>query len=51
MSGLKCAIFYGGDKIDNQLWQIKEGIDILIGTPGRLIDVYDKKLLKFNEIK
>jgi ATP-dependent RNA helicase RhlB len=47
-TGLKLALAYGGTGYDEQRDRISAGVDILIGTPGRLIDyfkqhVYDLK--------
>jgi ATP-dependent RNA helicase RhlB len=39
-TGLKQAVVYGGVDYDKQRRQLEEGIDVLIGTPGRLIDYY-----------
>ncbi len=36
---LKCASFYGGVGYDKQISRLKSGVDILIGTPGRIIDL------------
>ena len=38
-SSLKCASFYGGVGYDKQVAALKKGADILIGTPGRVIDL------------
>lgn len=38
-SNLKCASFYGGVGYDKQVAALKKGADILIGTPGRVIDL------------
>ena len=38
-STLKCASFYGGVGYDKQVAALKKGVDILIGTPGRVIDL------------
>ena len=37
-TGLKLGLAYGGDGYDNQLKVLESGVDILIGTTGRLID-------------
>lgn len=37
-SGLKLALAYGGDGYDKQLEAINKGVDILVGTTGRMID-------------
>jgi len=39
-TGLKQAVVYGGVDYEKQRRQLEEGIDVLIGTPGRLIDYY-----------
>jgi ATP-dependent RNA helicase RhlB len=39
-TGLKQAVVYGGVDYDKQRQQLEAGIDVLIGTPGRLIDYY-----------
>ena len=39
-TGFKQAVVYGGVDYDKQRRQLSEGIDVLIGTPGRLIDYY-----------
>ena len=38
-STLKCASFYGGVGYDKQVAALQKGADILIGTPGRVIDL------------
>lgn len=37
-SGLKLSVVYGGAKKDCQLGEMSDGVDVLIATPGRLID-------------
>ena len=39
-TGFKQAVVYGGVDYDKQRRQLAEGIEVLIGTPGRLIDYY-----------
>ena len=41
----------GGKKYGTQINTIKAGIDILVATPGRLIDLMDKKAIKFNKVQ
>ena len=38
-TSLKCNSFYGGVGYDKQIASLKKGVDILIGTPGRVIDL------------
>src|SRR5207253_6721880 len=39
-TGLKHAVVYGGIDYEKQRRQLEEGVDVLIGTPGRLIDYF-----------
>ncbi|MDD5614226.1 MAG: DEAD/DEAH box helicase, partial [Candidatus Omnitrophica bacterium] len=41
---------YGGQSIDLQLRQLKKGVDIVVGTPGRIIDHIKRKTLKIDKI-
>lgn len=43
-TGLKIALAYGGTGYDKQQKAIEDGADILIGTPGRIIDYWKKKV-------
>jgi ATP-dependent RNA helicase DeaD len=45
-----CAI-YGGEGYKNQISQLKRGAQIVVGTPGRLIDHIEKSRLDLTEIK
>jgi ATP-dependent RNA helicase RhlB len=49
--GIITACFYGGVGYANQEKLIKQGARILIGTPGRLIDMSDSKKINFMEFK
>jgi len=37
-TGLSMAVVYGGEDYEKQRNRVAEGVDVLIGTPGRLID-------------
>ena len=43
-TGFKQAVVYGGTDYDKQRRQLSEGIDVLIGTPGRLIDYFKQHI-------
>lgn len=45
------ATIYGGVSIGSQIKDIKRGVQILICTPGRLIDLMNRKVIKLNEVK
>jgi len=48
---LKLAICYGGKAYEQQKRQFDAPVDILIGTPGRLIDFFKQKLFNFRSIE
>ncbi|WP_162790266.1 ATP-dependent RNA helicase RhlB [Haemophilus haemolyticus] len=51
VSGLKTALAYGGDGYDKQLQAIEHGVDILIGTTGRVIDYVKQGIISLDEIQ
>src|SRR6185503_7570563 len=42
---------YGGQPYGPQINNLKRGVDIVVGTPGRLNDLLERKVLVLNEIK
>ncbi len=42
------AAVYGGSSMDNQIQWIKNGIDIIVATPGRLMDLVDRKVINLS---
>jgi superfamily II DNA/RNA helicase len=50
-TGITVAKVYGGVGYDPQKMALEEGCDILVATPGRLIDFIKKGNIKLNEIK
>ncbi len=48
---IKLAICYGGKAYEQQKRQFDEPVDILIGTPGRLIDFFKQRLFNFKSIE
>ena len=49
-TNLVTGLFYGGVGFDRQIRTINQNPNILIGTPGRLIDLYNRKYLTFEDI-
>lgn len=43
-------MIYGGVKSHNQIKQLDSGLEILVATPGRLLDLYQQRAVKFDEI-
>ena len=48
---LKYGVVFGGVNINPQKQKLKNGLDILIATPGRLLDLHQQQSVKFNEIE
>ena len=48
---LKFGLVFGGVNINPQKKELKEGLDILIATPGRLLDLYQQQAIQFNKIE
>jgi ATP-dependent RNA helicase DeaD len=42
---------YGGQPYAPQISQLKRGVDIVVGTPGRIIDLLERKVLDLGEVK
>lgn len=51
MDGIKTVTVYGGADIRTQINKVKEGAQIIVGTPGRIIDLIDRHVIKLNELK
>jgi len=50
-TGFKIGLAYGGTDYEKQRRRIEDGIDILIGTPGRIIDYFKQGVFKLNEVE
>lgn len=49
--GIKSLPVYGGQPIERQIKALKGGVQIVIGTPGRVIDHINRKTLKMDNVK
>jgi ATP-dependent RNA helicase RhlB len=50
-TGLKIALVYGGVDYEKQRQQFAEGVDVLIGTPGRLIDYFKQHVYALRSVE
>jgi ATP-dependent RNA helicase RhlE len=48
---LKSTVVFGGVKINPQMQKLRQGVDVLVATPGRLLDLYSQNALKFNQLE
>lgn len=49
-SGVKIATVYGGQSIDRQISQLRRGVEIVVGTPGRVIDLMERGDLRLESL-
>ena len=48
---LKSTVVFGGVKINPQMQKLRAGVDILVATPGRLLDLYSQNAVKFEQLE
>jgi len=48
---LSMALLIGGTTMDEQIRNLDRGVDVLIATPGRMIDLYERGKIMLNDIK
>ncbi len=51
IKGMSVLAVYGGEKIDFQIRNLKSGVDIVVGTPGRVHDLIRRKVLDLTVIQ
>ncbi len=50
-TGLKVGLAYGGTDYEKQRQTLTDGVDLLIGTPGRIIDYFKQGVFKLNQVQ
>jgi ATP-dependent RNA helicase RhlE len=48
---LTSTVVFGGVKINPQIKRLSKGVDILVATPGRLIDLHNQKAVHFDQVE
>ena len=51
MTGVSVVAVYGGASIGLQIRDLKKGVQIIVATPGRLIDLIERKAINLEQIK
>ena len=51
LQGVRVLAIYGGQQYGRQIGQLKRGVDVVVGTPGRLLDLIQQKKLDLSQIK
>jgi ATP-dependent RNA helicase DeaD len=49
--GLRVLAIYGGQSIERQMMQLKRGVHMVVGTPGRVIDLLERGCLRLDQVK
>ncbi len=49
-SGVKVVPVYGGQPIDRQIMALKKGVQVVVGTPGRVMDHMRRKTIKLSDV-
>ncbi len=48
---LTSTVVFGGVKINPQMMKLRKGVDVLIATPGRLLDLYSQNAVRFKHLE
>lgn len=48
---LRSTVVFGGVKINPQMMALRKGADILVATPGRLLDLYQQRAVRFDHLE
>ena len=51
MKNVHVVAVYGGANISDQLRQIKRGVQIVVATPGRMLDIINRKAIDFTQVQ
>ncbi len=51
IDNLKVLPVYGGSSIESQIKMLKKGVHVVVATPGRLLDLMNRKTVKLGDIK
>ncbi|SDK36754.1 DEAD/DEAH box helicase [Natronincola ferrireducens] len=50
LNGVRSLAIYGGQPIERQIKALKQGVQIVVGTPGRILDHIRRKTLKLDQV-
>ncbi len=48
--GVRLAAIYGGADMDRQIKQVKDGVELIVATPGRMIDLLDRGEVSVSQV-
>jgi len=47
---IKSTVIFGGVKAASQIATLRKGVDVLVATPGRLLDLHNQKVISFKRV-
>ena len=47
---VRSAVVFGGVKISPQMMRLRSGVEFLVATPGRLLDLHQQRAIQFDEV-
>jgi ATP-dependent RNA helicase RhlE len=50
-ASIKSTVVFGGVKINPQMMKLRRGVDVLVATPGRLLDLHNQNAVKFDHLE
>ncbi|MCO7227318.1 DEAD/DEAH box helicase [Pleionea sp. CnH1-48] len=48
---IRSQVVFGGVKINPQMLRLRKGVDVLVATPGRLMDLFQQNAIKFSQLE
>ena len=48
---IRSTVVFGGVKVNPQMMKLRSGVDILVATPGRLLDLYQQRAVRFDQLQ
>jgi len=48
---LRSTVVFGGVKINPQMQKLRGGVEVLVATPGRLLDLFNQRAVRFDELE
>ncbi len=50
-ASIRSTVVFGGVKINPQMIKLRKGVDVLVATPGRLLDLHNQNAVKFDHLE
>lgn len=50
-TSIRSTVVFGGVKINPQMMKLRKGVDVLVATPGRLLDLHNQNAVKFDQLE